>query len=96
MSKYLDCCTAFAETMRDKYIAGRKDGNHLVIIARDKKNTIGGIMGKPSELAHILYGICMEDEDLRRLILRVAKQIVIDVIGDVPDEDEEDGDDDTD
>lgn len=74
MDNYLDCTKAFAETMRDKYIAPDK-GNHLLFIARDSKNTIGGLIGRPKETAESLFGICMENEGVRDVVLAVARRL---------------------
>lgn|GEM_PF-2930250 len=75
MDNYLDCTKAFAETMRDKYIAPGDKGNHLLFIARDSKNTIGGLIGRPKEAAESLFGICRENEGLREVVLAVARML---------------------
>lgn len=75
MEKYLDITKAFAETMRDKYIAPGDKGNHLLFIARDSVNTIGGLIGRPKETAESLFGICMENEQVRDVVLAVARRL---------------------
>lgn len=75
MDNYLDCTKAFAETMRDKYIAPGDKGNHLLFLARDSKNTIGGLIGRPKETAESLFGICMENEQVRDIVLAVARRL---------------------
>lgn len=75
MDNYLDCTKAFAETMRDKYIAPGDKGNHLLFIARDSVNTIGGLIGRPKETAESLFGICMENEQVRNVVLAVARRL---------------------
>ena len=75
MGKYLDCTKAFAETMRDQYIAPGDKGNHLLFIARDSDNTIGGLIGRPMETAESLFGICMKNEQVRDIVLAVARML---------------------
>ena len=75
MGKYLDCTMAFAETMRDQYIAPGDKGNHLLFIARDSVNTIGGLIGRRKETAESLFGICMENEGVRDVVLAVARRL---------------------
>lgn len=75
MDNYLDCTKAFAETMRDKYIAPGDKGNHLLFIARDSKNTIGGLIGRPKETAESLFGICMKNEQVRDIVLAVSRRL---------------------
>lgn len=75
MDNYLDCTKAFAETMRDKYIAPGDKGNHLLFIARDSVNTIGGLIGRPKETAESLFGICLENEKVREIVLAVARRL---------------------
>jgi len=74
MDNYLDCTKAFAETMRDKYITP-DNNNHLLFIARDSVNTIGGLIGRPKETAESLFGICMENEGVREVVLSVARRL---------------------
>lgn len=97
MSKYLDCASAFAETMRDKFIAPGDKDNHLLIIARDETSTVGGMMGRPKQVAQSLYGICMEDDNIRELVLRVAGEIIksalLDSIGTIIGDEEDNNDD---
>lgn len=75
MGKYLDCTKAFVETMRDKYIAPGDKGNHMLFIARDSKNTIGGLIGRPKETAESLFGICRENEQVKDIVLAVARRL---------------------
>lgn len=75
MDNYLDCTKAFAETMRDKYIAPGDKGNHLLFIARDSKKTIGGLIGRPKETEESLFGICMENEQVMEIVLAVARRL---------------------
>lgn len=75
MDNYLDCTKAFAETMRDKYIAPGDKGNHLLFIARDKQKTIGGLIGRPKETAESLFGICRENEMVKIIVLDVARRL---------------------
>lgn len=74
MEKYLDITMAFAETVRDRYITP-DNNNHLLFITRDPENTIGGLIGKPKETAEALYGICMKDEGIRKVVLSVARKL---------------------
>ena len=75
MEKYLDITKAFVETMRDKYIEPGDKGNHLLFVARDSTNTIGGLVGKPKETAESLYGVCKVNEVVKEIVLAVAKKL---------------------
>ena len=75
MEKYLDITKAFVETMRDKYIAPGDKGNHLLFVARDSTNTIGGLVGNSKETAESLYGICKVNEGVKEIVLAVARKL---------------------